>query len=59
MLHLNHHVEKDITIRGGGYISALEHCKKMKFRTLLPLTLISKIFMLSWLSDFVVCNTPL
>ena len=43
----------------GVYISALEHCRKMKFRTYLRLTLISKFFMLSRLSDFVVCSTSL
>ena len=29
---------------GAGYISALEHCRKMKFRTYLHPTLISKSF---------------
>ena len=38
------------------YLS-LEHCRKMNFRTFLNLTLISKFFMLSRLSDFVVCGT--
>ena len=42
----------------GVYISALEHCRKKKFRTYLHLTL-SKIFMLSRLSDFAVCSTGL
>ena len=42
---------------GGAYISALEHCRKMKFRTYLHLTLFKQFFMLSWLSDFVVCST--
>ena len=52
--------KKDVMIRVGGvYISAFEHCRKMKFRTYLLLTLISKIFMLSWLSDFAVCSTSL
>ena len=40
-------------------ISALKRCRKMKFRIHLHLTLISKIFMLSQLSDFVVCSTGL
>ena len=41
----NSHVEKDIIIRVGGvYYSVLEHCRKMKFRTYLHLTLISKIW---------------
>ena len=45
---------KDIINRvGGGYISVLEHCRKRKFRTFLHLTLISTIFMMSQLSDFV------
>ena len=43
----------------GVYISALEHCIMMKFRTYLHLTLLSKILMLSWLSDFAVCSTGL
>ena len=38
------------------YMSALEHCRKMKFRTYLHLTLISKFLLLSWLSDSVVCS---
>ena len=42
---------------GGVYISALEHCITMKFRTYLGL--ISKIFMLSRLSNFAVCSTGL
>ena len=51
---------KDIIIRVGGvYISVLEHCRKMNFRTFLNLALISKFFMLSRLSDFVVCGTNL
>ena len=37
-------IEKDIIITVGIYISALEHCRKMKFRTYLHLKLISKIF---------------
>ena len=41
------------------YISFLEHCRKMKFRTFLYLTLISKNFMMSRFSDFVVCSTNL
>ena len=43
------------------YISALEHCRKMKFRTYmyLHLTLISNFFMLSRLNDFVVCSASL
>ena len=50
---------KDIIIRVGlVYISLLEHCRKMKFRTFLHLTLISK-FLLSQLSDFVLCGTNL
>ena len=36
-------VEKDIILRVGVYISALEHCRKIKFRTYLYLTL-SKFF---------------
>ena len=35
--------EKDIIIREKVYISALEHCWKMKFGKYLHLTLISKI----------------
>ena len=42
---------------GGVYISALEHCRKMKFRTYLHLTLFKQFFMLSRLSDFVVCSS--
>ena len=43
MLHLSDfltHIEQDIIIRVGGgvYISALEHFRKMKFRTYLLLT---------------------
>ena len=38
-------------------MSALEHCRKMKFTTYLHLTLFKQFFMLSWLSDFVVCST--
>ena len=54
------HVEKDIIIRVGGvYISVLENCRKRKFRTFFHLTLISKIFMMSWLSGFVVSSTNL
>ena len=41
------------------YISALEHCRKMKFSTYLHLILISNVFMLSRLSDFVECSTSL
>ena len=44
---------------GRVYISILEHCRKMKFGTFLHLTLISNFFMLSQLSDFVVCGTHL
>ena len=44
---------------GGVYISVLEHCRKRKFSTFLYLTLISKLFMLSRLRDFVVCSTNL
>ena len=43
----------------GIYISVLEHCRERKFRTFLHLTPISKIFMMSQLSDFVVCSTNL
>ena len=47
------HVEKYIIIRVRGvYISVLEHCRKMNFRTFLNLILISNFFMLSRLSDF-------
>ena len=54
------HVEKDIIIRVEGvYISVLEHCRKRKLRTFLHLTLISKFFMMSRFSDFVVCSTKL
>ena len=54
------HVKKDIIIRVGVvYISVLEHCRKMKFRTFLYLTLISRNFMMSRFSDFVVCSTDL
>ena len=37
----------------GVYISALEHCRKIKLITYLLL------LMLSWLSDFVVCSKSL
>ena len=37
------------------YISVFEHCRKRKFRTFLHLTLLSKFFILSQLSDFVEC----
>ena len=43
----------------GVCISALKHCRKMKFRTYryLLLTLISKIiYVVSQMSDFVVCS---
>ena len=40
--------------KGGGYISALEHCRKMKFRTYLHLTLENTIFYVVTVSDFVV-----
>ena len=54
------HVEKDIIIRVEGvYISVLEPCRKRKFRTFLHLTLISKFFIMSRFSDFVVCSTNL
>ena len=53
------YVEKDIIRVGGVYISVLGHCRKEKFKTFLHLTLISKFFMLSRLSDFVVCSTKL
>ena len=54
------HVEKHNIIRVGRvYISVLEHCRKRKFRTFLHLTLISKILMMSRLSDFVVCSINL
>ena len=54
------HVKKDIIIRVGvAYILVLEHCGKMKFRTFLYLTLISKNCMMSRFSDFVVCSTNL
>ena len=33
--------------------SALEHCRKVKFRTYLHLTIFKQFFMLSRLSDFV------
>ena len=53
-------LKKIIIIRVGGvYISVLEHCRKRKFETFLHLTLINKIFMMSQLSDFVVCSTNL
>ena len=41
----------------GVYISALENCRKMKFRTYLHLTLFKQFFMFSRLNDFVVCST--
>ena len=44
---------------GGGYISALEQCKKMKFRTYLHLTLITKCLCCYDLIDFLVCSTGL
>ena len=54
------HVQKDNIIGVGvAYISVLEHCRKMKFRTFLHLTLISKNFMMPRFSDFVVCSTNL
>ena len=53
-------VEKDIIIRIGGSISQLWNTVgRWKFRTYLLLTLISKSFMLSRLSNFVVCRTSL
>ena len=60
MLRMTDFVEINIIISVGGVcISALEHCRKMKLRTYLHLTLIGKIFMLSQLSDFVVGSTSL
>ena len=57
---ISYHVEKDIIIRVGGvYILVVEHCRKGKVRTSLHLTLTSKMFMLSQMSDFVVCSTDL
>ena len=50
---------KKIIRVGGVYISVLEHCRKREFRTFLHLTLISKNFMMSRFSDFVVCSTNL
>ena len=50
---------EQITQMGGVYISVLEHCRKRKFRTFLHLTLISKNFMMSRFSGFVVCSTNL
>ena len=48
-------IDTKICIKVGEvYISVLEHCRKRKFRTFLHLTLISKNFMMSWFSDFVV-----
>ena len=44
---------------GVAYISVLEHCRKMKFRTFLHLKLMSKNFMMSRFSDFAVCSTNL
>ena len=53
-------VERDLIIRVGGvYVSVLELFRKRKFRTFLHLTQVSKIFMMSRLSDFVVCSTNL
>ena len=51
--------KKYYIIVGGVYISALELCRKMKFRTYLHVTHLTKFFMLSRLSDFVVCSTNL
>ena len=51
-----------ITVRSSNVfvsLSTYPHCRKMKFRTFLHLTLISKNFMMSWFSDFVVCSTNL
>ena len=60
MLRLSDFVtcQKDITFKVGGvYISVLEHCRKRKFRTYLDTN--KQIFMMSRLSDVVVCSTNL
>ena len=41
----------------GLFISASKHCRKMKFRTRIHLTLLSKnLLILLWLSDFMTCT---
>ena len=41
---------------GGAHISASKHCRKMKFRTHICLTLVRKILILLRLTDFVTCS---
>ena len=62
MLHLSDFVtcrKRYYNQSRGLYISALEHCKKMEITTCLHLTSMSNFFMLSLLSDFMVCGTSL